>query len=175
MAQTKPATHIDIGSSLYFVSIASAIVPFKFYDFRPARLPLSGVSTVMADLTSLAFEDAEVISLSCMHVIEHIGLGRYGDPMDPTGDLKAAHELQRVVARGGQLLLVAPVGRPRIIFNAHRIYSYEQVLEMFHKLHLCEFSLIPDDTTEPELIINAPPEIVALQNYACGCFLFKKK
>jgi SAM-dependent methyltransferase len=175
LAQTKPATHIDIGSSLYFVAIASAIVPFRFYDFRPARLPLSGVSTGKADLTSLPFEDAEVISLSCMHVIEHNGLGRYGDPMDPTGDLKAARELQRVVARGGQLLLVAPVGPPRIMFNAHRIYSYKQVLEMFCKLHLCEFSLIPDNTAEPELIINAPPEMVALQSYACGCFLFKKK
>jgi hypothetical protein len=61
------------------------------------------------------------------------------------------------------------------MFNAHRIYSYEQVLEMFHELHLCEFSLIPDDTAEPELITNAPPEMAASQSYACGCFLFKWK
>jgi SAM-dependent methyltransferase len=175
LARTKPALHVDISSSLYFVSIASAIVPFKFYDYRPARLPLPGVSTGTADLTKLPFSDSEISSLSCMHVIEHIGLGRYGDPIDPTGDLKAARELRRVVARGGQLLLVAPVGRPRIMFNAHRIYSYEQVLEMFHELHLCEFSLIRDDTAEPELITNAPPEMVASQSYACGCFWFKRK
>jgi hypothetical protein len=175
LARTKPATHVDIGSSLYFVSIASAIVPFEFYDYRPARLPLPGISTGTADLTKLPFADSEISSLSCMHVIEHIGLGRYGDPMDPTGDLKAAHELRRVLARGGQLLLVAPVGRPRIMFNAHRIYSYEHVLDMFHELYLCEFSLIPDDTAEPELITNAPPEMAASQSYACGCFLFKRK
>ncbi len=126
-------------------------------------------------MTKLPFADSEINSLSCMHVIEHIGLGRYGDPMDPTGDLKAAHELRRVLAGGGQLLLVAPVGRPRIMFNAHRIYSYEQVMEMFRELHLCEFSLIPDDTPEPELITNAPPEMTALQSYACGCFWFKRK
>jgi hypothetical protein len=172
LARTKPAIHRDISSSLYFISIASAIVPFEFYDYRPALLPLSGVTTRSADLLKLPFGTGEIASLSCMHVIEHIGLGRYGDPMDPSGDLKAACELQRVLAPRGQLLMVAPVGRPRVMFNAHRIYSYQQVLEMFPDLHLCEFSLIPDDTNEPELIINAPPERVSSQNYACGCFWF---
>lgn len=120
LARTKPATHVDIGSSMYFVSIASAIVPFKFYDYRPARLPLPGISTGMADLTKLPFGDGEIVSLSCMHVIELVGLGRYGDPMNPAGGMKAARELQRVIATGGQLIVVAPVGRPRIMFNAHR-------------------------------------------------------
>lgn len=175
LAHTRPVVHIDVGSSLYFVSIASAIVPFQFYDYRPAQLPLAGVTTGTADLTKLPFPDSGISSLSCMHVIEHIGLGRYGDPMDPIGDLRAATELQRVVDRDGQLLLVVPVGRPRIMFNAHRIYSYDQVLEMFHQLHLCEFSLIPDDTGEPQLITNAPPEMVALQSYACGCFWFTRR
>jgi hypothetical protein len=110
-----------------------------------------------------------------MHVIEHVGLGRYGDRLDPAGDLKAAGELQRVIAKGGQLIMVAPVGRPRIMFNAHRIYSYEQVVEMFSTLELREFSLIPDGTTEPEFIVNASPERVRSQSCACGCFWFVKK
>jgi hypothetical protein len=59
-----------------------------------------------------------------MHVIEHIGLGRYGEALDPDGDLKAIRELVRVLAAGGNLLVVVPVGRPRIQFNAHRIYDY---------------------------------------------------
>ena len=175
LARTKPATHVDIGSSLYFVSIASAIVPFKFYDFRPASLPLSGVATGPADLTKLPFADGEINSLSCMHVIEHVGLGRYGDPLDPLGDLKAARELQRVLSTGGQLLMVAPVGRSRIMFNAHRIYSYQQMVQMFSTLRLSEFSLIPEDTQEPELILHAPPERVRSQTYACGCFWFRKE
>lgn len=174
LAQTRPALHVDIGSSLYFVSIASAIVPIRFYDYRPARLPLSGVETGAADLTRLPLADAEINSLSCMHVLEHVGLGRYGDPLDPTGDLKAARELTRVLSAGGTLLIVTPVGNPRIMFNAHRIYSYEQVLRMFSVLRLREFCLIPDDTSEPELIANASPERVARQKYACGCFWFEK-
>jgi len=174
LARTKPATHVDIGSSLYFTSIASAIAPFEFYDYRPTVLPLPGVATGSADLLNLPFASGEIASLSCMHVIEHVGLARYGDPMDPTGDLKAARELQRVLLPGGQLLMVAPVGRPRVMFNAHRIYSYEQVTEMFSGLRLREFSLIPDDTAQPEMILDAPPDRVRSQSYACGCFWFVK-
>jgi hypothetical protein len=174
LARTTPTLHVDISSSLYFVSIASAIVPFKFYDYRPAQLPLSGIETGAADLTCLPFADGEILSLSCMHVIEHVGLGRYGDKMDATGDLRSARELSRVLAAGGQLLMVVPVGRPSLRFNAHRIYSYEQVLKMFPDLRLREFALIPDNTPEPELIVNAPQENVAQQNYACGCFWLEK-
>ena len=79
-----------------------------------------------------------------MHVVEHIGLGRYGDPLDATGDLKAMKELARVVAPGGTLLLVCPVGRPRVVFNAHRIYSVEQISASFPEFALAEFALISD-------------------------------
>ncbi len=95
--------------------------------------------------------------------------------MDATGDLKAAGELTRVLAKGGQLLMVVPVGQPRVMFNAHRIYSYEHVLDMFSGLRLRQFALIPDDTSEPKLIMNAPAQTVLQQNYGCGCFWFEKQ
>lgn len=174
LAQIRPDTHVDISSSLFFIATISAFVPTKYYDYRPAKLPLEGVQSDAADLTHLPFKDEELPSISCMHVIEHIGLGRYGDPLDAAGDRKAAAELARVVARNGHLLVVAPVGQPLIQFNAHRIYSYAQVLDMFSGLHLREFALIPDDVPEPELIRNAPPERVEQQTYACGCFWFEK-
>jgi len=174
LAQSRPRVHVDFSSSLYFVAIASAFVPMRFFDFRPAALPLSGVESGAADLQQLPFGDGELPSVSCMHVIEHVGLGRYGDPLDPTGDLKAAAELSRVLSPGGQLLFVVPVGRARIMFNAHRIYSYELVRDMFAGLELQEFSLIPDTASEPELIADAPPAMVEQQAYACGCFWFKK-
>ena len=81
-----------------------------------------------ADLTQLHFESESIESLSCLHTVEHIGLGRYGDPIDYDGDLKAIRELKRVVVKGGSILFVVPVGKPKIIFNAHRIYSYEQII-----------------------------------------------
>ena len=106
-----------------------------------------------------------------MHTIEHIGLGRYGDEIDPQGDIKAINELKRVLAQNGDLLFVTPVGKPKIEFNAHRIYSYEQIKEYFSPLTIKEFSLIPDSGG---IIINADPALVKEQNYGCGCFWFKK-
>lgn len=171
LAKTKPDYHVDFSSILSFGSIVSAFIPIKFYDYRPADLKLSNWESGFADLTDLPFETNSQSSISCMHTVEHIGLGRYGDPLDPTGDLKAIDELKRIVKPGGDVLFVTPVGRSRIEFNAHRIYSYEQIINYFAPLQLMEFSLIPD---EGGLIANASPKLVMEQQYGCGCFWFKK-
>jgi SAM-dependent methyltransferase len=167
----NPEYHVDISSSLYFSGIVSAFVPIKFYDYRPADLRLSNLKSEPADLTKLPFADNSINSLSCLHTIEHIGLGRYGEKIDPNGDLKAVLELKRVLAQNGSLLFVTPVGKPRIQFNAHRIYSYEMIMEMFEGLKLIEFSLITDSG---DFIENANSDIVKKQKYGCGCFWFKK-
>ena len=171
--QTKPDIHIDISSSLHFCSIVSAFIPMKFYDFRPAKLNLSNLSSEHADLTNLPFENNSIKSLSCMHTVEHIGLGRYGDPIDPEGDLKAINELKRVLAWGGDLLFVVPIGKPKIMYNAHRIYSYRQILGFFSEFKLMNFSLVPDDK-QKGLKNNANKEIADKQEYGCGCFWFRK-
>lgn len=146
----------------------------KFYDFRPAQLGLDKLESHPINLLDLEFEDDSISSLSCMHVVEHIGLGRYGDPLDPNGDLKAIKELKRVLAVGGQLLFVVPVGRPKIAFNAHRIYSYLQIMEYFSDLNLFEFALVPDSPDRGGLVRNATEAMADAQAYGCGCFLFKK-
>ncbi len=175
LAETKPEMHVDVSSSLHFCSIVSAFVPVKFYDYRPANLQLGNLSSEAADLLALPFADNSVQSLSCMHVVEHIGLGRYGDSMDADGDLKAISELKRVLAERGSLLFVVPVGKPRVVFNAHRIYSYDQVMSYFRGLELKEFALIPDDARDGGLIYHAASEMADKQNYGCGCFWFTKK
>ena len=172
LAETRPAEHIDISSILSFCSIASAFIPIKFYDYRPAHLQLSNYSSGFADLKKLPFENDSIESISCMHTVEHIGLGRYGDELDAMGDIKATNELKRVVKPGGTLLFVTPVGKPKIVFNAHRIYSFELIINYFEGFELKEFSLIPD---EGGLIRNADPALVQQQEYGCGCFWFSKK
>ena len=172
LAETRPAEHIDISSILSFCSIASAFIPIKFYDYRPAHLQLSNYASGFADLKKLPFENDSIASISCMHTVEHIGLGRYGDELDAMGDIKAINELKRVVKPGGTLLFVTPVGKPKIVFNAHRIYSFEQIKNYFEGFELKEFSLIPD---EGGLIRNADPALVQQQEYGCGCFWFSKK
>ncbi|HTI80190.1 MAG TPA: DUF268 domain-containing protein [Acetobacteraceae bacterium] len=173
LMRTKPAEHVDISSILAFATMISAFIPTRFYDFRPAPLDLPGLSCGSADLTALPFADGSVASLSCMHVIEHIGLGRYGDPLDADGDLKAIRELVRVLAPGGNLLVVAPVGRPRVQFNAHRIYDHEQLARAFAPLELVEFALI-EERGERGLIVSPDPALVHAQDYGCGCFWLRR-
>lgn len=173
--EINPKKHVDISSSLYFCGLVSAFIPVDFYDYRPANIDLSNLKSLRGDLMSLPFPSNSVASISCMHTIEHIGLGRYGDTIDPEGDLKAIEELKRVTAKGGSLLFVTPVGKPRIAWNAHRIYSYDQIISAFEGFNLKEFSLIPEHESRGGLIRNANPELVKNEDYACGCFWFIKK
>ena len=168
----KPQKHIDISSTLHFCTILSAFIETEFYDYRPASLTLSNLKSSSADLTKLFFQSNSVESISCMHTIEHIGLGRYGDLLDPEGDFKAIAELQRVIKKGGNLLLVVPVGMPRIQFNAHRIYSFDLINNLFQAFELRNFSLITDAN---QFIENADPFLVRQQLYGCGCFWYIKR
>jgi SAM-dependent methyltransferase len=173
LARTRPAQHVDISSIVSFCAVVSAFLPVEFYDFRPAPLKLDNLQSGSADICRLQFAEGSIPSLSCMHVIEHIGLGRYGDPLDASGDLKAVRELVRVLAPGGDLLVVVPVGRPRVQFNAHRVYDFTGFRDYFSDLELIELALLPDDAGGG-LIIDPPADLVNAQSYGCGCFWFRK-
>lgn len=176
LAQTLPKEHVDISSTLHFCTLVSAFIPVKYFDYRPADLKLDNLCSESADLLSLPFSDGSVLSISCMHVVEHVGLGRYGDPLDPDGDLKAIAELKRVLSPDGLLLFVVPVGGiSKIMFNAHRIYRYDQIIEYFSGLELKEYVLIPDRPVYGGLVRNPPKELADAQVYGCGCFCFKKR
>ena len=174
LARTRPVKHVDISSILSFSAIVSAFIPVDFYDFRAAPLILDNFDSGSADLTRLGFSDNSVVSLSSMHVIEHVGLGRYGDPLDPDGDLKAIRELCRVLAPGGNLMVAVPVGRARIQYNAHRIYDDAEFRSYFVGLELIEFTLILDGEMPTGLIQDAPRDLVNAQEYGCGCYWFRK-
>jgi hypothetical protein len=175
LASTRPEYHIDISSTLHFCSIVSAFIPVHFYDYRPANLTLTGLATGAKDLTQLDFPDGSIGSLSCMHTVEHIGLGRYGDPIDHDGDLKAIRELTRVLAPGGHLLFVVPTGhRNALIYNAHRIYTRDAIVSYFSSLQLVEFTLIPEHPTDGGLVPNPSDSLMNRQEYGCGCFWFRK-
>lgn len=176
--EINPKFHVDFSSSLHFATTLSAFIPVKFYDYRPLEVlnVLDNLKSGAADLVNLEnFKDESISCLSSMHVIEHIGLGRYGDPLDPDGDIKAIKELKRVLAKDGDLLFVIPIGQGKVQFNAHRLYKYDQVLEQFADLELQEFSLITDPGAECTFVINATKELSDQQTYSTGCFWFKKK
>jgi hypothetical protein len=167
--------HYDFSSSLYFSGIVSAYQPVTFLDIRPASLNISNYNSGVYDLMDgNKIQNGELESISCMHVIEHIGLGRYGDTINPEGDILAAKELQRIAANKAKLLIVVPVGRQIIRFDAHRIYNYEHVVKMFSDCKLVSCALIPDDALHKGIIYNPQPNQFNNQKYGCGCFEFEK-
>ena len=80
----------------------------------------------------LPFEDNSIETLSSLCVVEHIGLGRYGDPLDPFGSEKAIKELGRVLKTDGVILFSVPIDNEnKIYFNAHRAFTRDYILELF--------------------------------------------
>lgn len=163
--------HVDVGSRLDLVAFLSAVTHVTFLDIRPPRLEIENFESRRGDILHLPYADRSIPSLSCLHVAEHIGLGRYGDPLDPQGTRKAMHELERVLAPGGNLYFSLPVGRPRLCFNAHRIHSPARIVEGFAGLRLVEFSGVDDEKRFRE---RRTLEELEGCRYACGMFIFKK-
>lgn len=165
--------HIDVGSRVDgFVAHLLPYCKVTYVDIRPLPIMVQGLKFIEGSVLRLPFEDNSCETLSCLHVIEHIGLGRYGDEVDPDGHNKAARELMRVLKPEGTLLIGAPVGRERLCFDAHRIFDPETVLHMFQGLKLIEFSLIDDKGQR--VIETADAEQARKCEYGCGLFHFMK-
>jgi len=169
--ESKCKNHVDIGSNVIFVGLLTAITEVTFIDIRPLRVTLKNFNSKRGNILSLPYENNSISSLSSLHVAEHIGLGRYGDSLDPLGTKKAAKELSRIIAPGGNLYFSLPIGKPKLSFNAHRIHSTQQILEYFSDLKLLEFSGVDDNAN---FIENIDKSILDSCNYGCGFFWFTK-
>ena len=173
----RPIQHADIASQLSFVAQLAAITQVVFVDLRPPRLALPGLTVRRGLITELPFESGSVASLSCLHVIEHIGLGRYGDPIDPRGPERACAELARVAAPAGMVYVSVPIGRPRVQFNGQRVFAAADVPALFGPLTLREFAMVDALGNMRENIDPAQADIVesgAGGDYGLGMFLFTK-
>jgi SAM-dependent methyltransferase len=169
----KPSLHVDIGSNVDFVGLLSTITKVQFVDIRPMQVNnLPNLESKYGSILELPYENDSLVSVSCLHVAEHIGLGRYGDPLDPLGTQKAAAELTRCLKPGGNLYFSLPVGKPRLCFNAHRIHSPRQILNYFSGLKLLEFSGSSDDK---QFLRNTDMQPFEAMRYACGMFWFSKQ
>ncbi len=171
LSQHPPKKHVDIGSDVNLIGALSAFVNTVFVDYRPLEVVLKGLENRQGDLLRLEFGAETIDSLSCLHVIEHVGLGRYGDPVDPDAATRAAAELSRVLTPNGSLFLSVPVGQERACFNAHRVFDPASVIGMFANLRLQDCAFVDDAGRYLE---NVAPETMAGCDYGCGMFHFVK-
>src|SRR3954452_5074492 len=167
IAERAPSRHVDVGSRVDLVGFLTALTSVVFVDIRPLEVDIDGLECVTGSVLGLPFADGSLESVSCLHVAEHIGLGRYGDPLDPLGTRKAAAELERVLAPGGQLLFSLPVGRSRVEFNAHRVHAPREVASWSAGLSLAEFAGVDDAGVFRR---HRDLDELAGANYACGMY-----
>jgi hypothetical protein len=172
IAHSKVRTHVDVGSQITLIAPLTGFIKVEFVDIRPLEASLPNLNTVRGSILELPYRDRSLRSLSCLHVVEHIGLGRYGDPVDPDGTIKACKELQRVLGKHGHLYVSVPVGRQRVAFNGHRIHDPLTILKYFDQLHLAEFSSV-DDSGTPK--ISSDPHECKGWHYGLGFFHFTRR
>ena len=108
------------------------------FEVRPTSSNDARVEVRVQDLTYSEDVEPEFDLVTCLSTIEHVGLGRYGDPIDPWGDVKMARNLRRLLRPGGIMLLSFPVGRGTVVYNMHRIYSRRRRELLFGDLGVIE-------------------------------------
>ena len=169
--ESRVKNHIDVGSEIRWVGLLSTVTKTTLIDIRPSKTDLKDLIVKKGDILNMPFEDNSIKSLSCLHVAEHIGLGRYGDKLDPEGTKKACKELSRILAPDGNLYFSVPVGKEKVFFNAHRVHSPQTIINYFKDLKLIEVSGVTDSG---RFIENIDIDVLEKSNYACGLFWFKK-
>lgn len=120
------------------MQLAAGIEQCTLFEVRQVEVNDERVDVRIQDLTYAEDVNAEFDLVTCLSTIEHVGLGRYGDPLDPWGDVKMAANLRRLLRPGGILLLSFPVGRGTVVYNAHRIYSPHRRSALFGDLDLID-------------------------------------
>lgn len=178
--QRSPRRHIDVGSRIDgFVAHVASFREVEVLDIR--SLPeVSGISFRQADIMHLPEEFHRTAdSVSCLHALEHFGLGRYGDPIDFDGWWKGLQGLQSLLQPDGTLYLSVPTGvKQRIEFNAHRVFSIPFLIDVLgEEFHFEDLSFVHDDGSLSEHVqldsIQAQESFSA--DYGCSIWTLRKR
>lgn len=177
--QQAPARHVDIGSRIDgFVAHVASFREIEVLDIRQVESHWPNIVFKQADLMNEdGFEADYTDSVSSLHAIEHFGLGRYGDPIDAFGYLKAIHHIHRMLKPGGVFYFSVPIGPQRIVFNAHRVFSVKYILEIMEgRFTVSGFSFVDDaGDFHPDVALTASEVMNNFGcQYGCGIFVLKK-
>ena len=174
--QNNPVRHVDIGSRIDgFVAHVASFREIEVLDVRDLHLAIPSIRFTRADLSAKEFPLTDYCdSLSCLHALEHFGLGRYGDPVDYDGHLVGWENMHRILKKGGKFYFSVPIGAQRIEFNAHRVFSVVYLLHLMEKRYDIEsFAYINDAGNFISDV--ALDEASIRENFGCryGCGIFE--
>lgn len=178
--ENKPQKHVDIGSRVDgFVAHVASFRKIELLDIRKMESNIKNVYFKQADLMGSGDLPIDYCdSISSLHALEHFGLGRYGDPIDPDGHIKGFNNITKILRSGGRFYFSVPMGRQRIEFNAHRVFGLPYLLKLVSKDYdIISFSYI-DDNSELYTDIDINEEQAQLSygcDYGCALFELKKK
>ncbi len=176
--QQAPKEHFDIGSRLdgFIAHVLAFEIPVHMIDIRPFPCQIEGLDTFVADATELAeFEDNSIESLSALCSLEHFGLGRYGDPIDPEACFKCFASIQRKLKKNGHLYISVPIGKERVEFNAHRVFYASTIRDCFNRMELIEYSCAAENKIEYNVPLHKYDEDGHNGEYRYGLFHFVRK
>ncbi len=171
--RSKVKVHYDIGSRVdSFISHCLVFCKVIMLDIRPLSYKIKNLEFIQADCMNMSnIKSNSIQSISTLHVFEHFGLGRYGDPIDPLGYQKAIKELVRVTKKGGNIYFGTPIGKQRLEFNAHRVFNPLYIVKLFKGCKLIDFSAVDDNNNFVE---KAKPKDFVKSDFSCGLFHFRK-
>jgi hypothetical protein len=170
--------HFDITSRLdgFIAHLLAAGVDVTMIDVREFPAEIEGLHTIVDDATSLKqIPDESIESMSALCSLEHFGLGRYGDPIDPEACFKCFDNIQRKLKKGGRLYISLPVGKERVEFNAHRIFYASTVIACFSSLNLMEYSCVTQEGIEYNVDVHKYDHDNHNGEYRYGLFWFEKR
>lgn len=182
--EAKPAKHVDIGSRVDgFVAHVASFREIEVFDVRPISTAVPGAVFRQADLMNPASLPTTAggkgycDSLSCLHAVEHFGLGRYGDPINPQGYQRGIANMAQLLQPGGTFYLSTPIGQERVEFNANWVFDPRSIVRcaeaggmMLQKLII----ITPANSPQESAFDAAALADLALQRYQLGLFIFTK-
>jgi len=143
--EDHPERHYDIGSRIdgFIANVSSFISEVILIDVRPLSQKIPNVTFQCMDATKLEnLDDGSISSISSLCALEHFGLGRYGDTVNPEGCFEAFATIQRVLKKGGKAYIAVPIGKEHVEFDAHRIFYASTIVNSFSEMDLVEFAAV---------------------------------